>query len=148
MSGHTILLLEDDDRRIARFMHDLSHMAVFHTDCVAGAIELLKQKKFDLAFLDHDLEFGKRVNIDSADPNTGYHVAKYIFEHFPEMPVVVHSLNWFGGNKIVKDFPNAVYVPYTAQFVPEDLVRLFLEFRLDLGLRDLAGFTEPPRKGS
>ena len=56
-----ILLVEDDDTRVERFRFELDGQEIDHVDSVDKAIELLKEKTYDLVFLDHDLEFGDRA---------------------------------------------------------------------------------------
>ena len=105
---------------------------------VDEAAALLQQNRYDLIFLDHDLDFGRRIYIDPEEPNTGYQLALKIAEdpNHRETPVVVHSLNWFGSNRIVKTLERAVYVPFGLYSITE-IARLFLERGLDPRMRNL-----------
>lgn len=130
-----ILLVEDDPDRVAVFREELDGREMEVAATAQEALRLLTGPRYDLVFLDHDLEGGARVYIDPEEPGTGYQVAKHLAER-PEyrgVPVVVHSYNWFGGNKIVKLLPNAVYVPFGMYSVAE-VARLFLDAGLEPGM--------------
>jgi CheY-like chemotaxis protein len=124
-----ILVLEDDQVRIDRFRTELCGYSVDYADSVEGASRLLSGPKYDLLFLDHDLEFGRRVFIDSDEPNTGYQFAKSLATEpsYGDTPVVVHSLNWFGAEKMVEILPCAVHVPFGRYPIGELAKRLLAE---------------------
>ena len=65
-----ILVVEDDYRRIKWFKDNLEkscYLDVF--EHANQGIKAVKEKKYDLIFLDHDL--GGRVFVPSEDANTG-----------------------------------------------------------------------------
>ena len=134
-----VLVLEDDSARIARFREQLRGYAIDVANSVEEALRLLSGPHYDLIFLDHDLDFGRRVYIDPYEDNTGYQVVKFFAEtpQYAETPIVVHSLNWFGANKMVKALPCAVYVPFGI-FPIEEIARLFLEQGLDPRMKGLS----------
>lgn len=138
MEPKRILLVEDDAERVdlARLM--LDEYALDHAVSVDEAAALLEANRYDLILLDHDLEFGRRIYIDPDEPNTGYQLALRIAAdpNHRATPVVVHSLNWFGANRIVKELPNAVYVPFGLYSLPQ-LARLFLDRGLDPRMTNL-----------
>lgn len=137
----SILIVEDDALRILQFRRELAPYELEIANSADAAMKILAQRRFDLIFLDHDLESGGRVYIDPYESNTGYQVAMFLAAH-PEhasTPVVVHSYNWFGANKIVKQLETAVYVPFGIYPLAE-LARLFLEENLDPRLRNLGRF--------
>jgi CheY-like chemotaxis protein len=133
-----ILVVEDDSARIARFRDELDGYALDVANSVAEALRLLSGPHYDLVFLDHDLEFGRRLYIDPYEENTGYQVVKYLVQEpaYADTPIVVHSYNWFGANKMVKALPCAVYVPFGIYPVGE-IARLFLERGLNPRMKDL-----------
>jgi CheY-like chemotaxis protein len=142
-----ILVVEDDSARIARFREDLVGYTLDVANSVADALRFLSGPPYDLVFLDHDLEFGRRVYIDPYEENTGYQVVKYLVNEprYAETPIVVHSYNWFGANKMVKALPCAVYVPFGIYPIGE-IARLFLEGGLNPRMKNLgrilgSGFT-------
>lgn len=145
MSEPRILVVEDDEERIAIFRDDLGGFALDLADSVEGAAKHLEGPRYDLVFLDHDLEHGARVYIDPEEPGTGYQIAKLLAARpeYREVPVVVHSFNWFGANRIVKELPNAVYVPFGI-YPLKKIAWHFLEDGLDAGLRNLAKILRPP----
>lgn len=80
-----ILIVEDDDTRQDFFRIVLSEHDLVFTTTSAEAIEFLKQKSFDLIFLDMDLDDGLGRGLDVAlwlkrAPN-------------PYSDVIVHSMN-------------------------------------------------------
>ena len=133
-----ILVLEDDSARIARFREELAGYALDVAKSVVDALRLLAGPHYDLVFLDHDLDFGRRVYIDPYEENTGYQVVKYLAQEpeYADTPIVVHSHNWFGANKMVKALPCAVYVPFGIYPIGE-IARLFLEQGLNPRMKDL-----------
>ena len=133
-----ILVLEDDSARIARFREELAGYVLDVANSVEDALRLLSGRHYDLVFLDHDLDFGRRVYIDPYEENTGYQVVKYLAREpeYADTPIVVHSHNWFAANKMVKALPCAVYVPFGFYPIGE-IARLFLEKGLNPRMKDL-----------
>jgi CheY-like chemotaxis protein len=131
-----ILVVEDDKRRVEVFQKELTRWDWVHVDSVQGAQDFLQRETFHLIFLDHDLEFGERVYIDPEEEGTGFQLAQWISgdPRLHRIPVIVHSYNWFGANRIVQLLENAVYVPFGI-FPPERLAELYLEEGMDPSLR-------------
>ncbi len=144
-SNKRILVVEDDATRVERFRAELEGYALDFVSSVEEAIGLLGGPRYDLLFLDHDLEFGARVYLDPYEPNTGYQLARHLADRveYRRVPVVVHSFNWFGANKILKVLPNALYIPFGIYPIRE-IARLFLERGLDPELNNLSSILTPP----
>ena len=95
-----IFILEDDKERIKEFasMFEEQILVIANDSDVANSI--LYYNKFDLIFLDHDLE-GKQMC--ESEGNTGFKVASHIgkSENF-RTNIVIHSYNMKGANNILK----------------------------------------------
>jgi len=107
-----ILILEDSTDRVEQFKRNIGqrHMLSI-TSSSRQAIDLLKNNKWDLLCLDHDL--GGRVFVPSGE-DTGYEVATFL-EINPEfMPtnIIVHSLNPVGAKNILSVLKGARQVPF------------------------------------
>jgi CheY-like chemotaxis protein len=91
-----ILVLEDNEERIKWFKRKLEPFCDLTMFSNAElAIEKIKEEKFDVIFLDHDL--GGKVYVDSNEPNTGYQVAKIIPNTInKDSYIIIHSLNPVG----------------------------------------------------
>ena len=95
------MVLEDNPKRINVF----NEMFHFHELWVVGepkeAIELLKQKKWDILFLDHDL-YGQ-IHVPSG-PGTGWEVAKFLSKQenlkYNPKEVIIHSHNEKGAKNM------------------------------------------------
>jgi len=106
-----ILVVEDNDARIARFSQELvGHQIDFATDATSG-IDLVKRKQYDIIFLDHDL--GGQQMVDSDYWNTGYQVAKAIVgTNNEDAYIVIHSANPGGAERMKGILPKAIKVPF------------------------------------
>lgn len=72
---------------------------------------MVREKEYDLIFLDHDL--GNREYVDSDDSNTGFQVAKAIKGTPNESTfIVIHSANPVGAENIRQELPQAVIVSF------------------------------------
>ena len=69
-------------------------------DDTISALALMKDKPWDLIFLDHDL--GGQVFVSSSHHNTGYTVAKYIEEHRDDLEIKQIKNIW---DEFVSDYP-------------------------------------------
>lgn len=110
----TALVLEDDINRISQFRKVLFNYKTTYTDSASNCIYLLEHNKYDLIFLDHDLDNRVFVNID--EKNTGSEVARWInlnYNNFlnKDSIIIVHSLNDVGSTNMIKLIPNSKYVP-------------------------------------
>lgn len=95
-----IFVLEDSAERLISFRKWLSAHDVAYAEDAWTAHPILKDQKFDVIFLDHDL--GNRSDVRSDDPNTGYAVAKEIANGVNKnTQVVVHSMNPNGALNIL-----------------------------------------------
>ena len=105
-----ILILEDDPKRVKKFNQLLHKHNVVVTDKVDECIKLLKTRRWNALFLDHDLD-GK-VYVPSG-PGTGYEVACWLEKHTDRMPtrIIVHSYNGAGADKMLQALPRATYEP-------------------------------------
>ena len=89
-----ILILEDNAERILEFYYMFNEHSLVVVNMADEAIRAL-ELKFDIIFLDHDLD--GRTFVDSNEKNTGYQVAKVIPNTINNTtPIVVHSWNGEG----------------------------------------------------
>ena len=110
-----IFILEDDEERMKKFRRNLIGHIIFHSDNVENAKEILLKESIDIIFLDHDLD--NRVYVDSNEPNTGYQLAKWIFENnIKYSRLIVHSLNDAGRRNIKSILKNAELIPFFMLF--------------------------------
>jgi len=108
-----ILVLEDNFERIQQFQRKLIGHVVEFTTTAELAIEMLKSQTWDVLFLDHDL--GGPAYVDSfGDVETGYTVAKWIFNNMDRKPkhVFIHSLNGPGALNIQNRIPGSLITPF------------------------------------
>ena len=105
-----ILILEDSEVRVNKFKKKFSEHELFITDNANQAIEYLKEYKFGLICLDHDLG-DKQMEWD--EDNNGMMVVKYLNEYGTNgAKVVVHSLNTPRAQIMVSIIPDAVFIPF------------------------------------
>jgi len=106
-----ILILEDDPKRIGWFKEFTEgHRADFVEDAVL-AIMAVHRIKYDVIFLDHDLD--ERVYVPSEEPNTGYQVAKAIPSSINnDTIVVIHSHNDAGVKKMASVLKSFHFLPF------------------------------------
>ena len=96
-----VFILEDDQNRVEWFLENLETEDIDLTEKAQEGIDWLRERKYDVIFLDHDL--GGRVYVSSDEFNTGYTVAKMIHEtDNVDTPVIIHSWN-SNGAKNMKD---------------------------------------------
>lgn len=113
-----ILFLDDNKYRHKTVKPHLLHDEAY---TVEQAVELLKTKKYDIIFLDHDLGGEEMVSSDRED--TGMTVAKFMVEEeiLTEL-VVVHSCNPAGAANMTallrQDGYEVMQIPFTA-LVPQ-----------------------------
>ena len=108
-----ILILEDNNERIKQFRKNIapSHL-LFVTDDAEMAIEFLKEMKFDVLFLDHDL--GTIENESTDNKNTGSEVARFLAANTDKIPdnIFLHSLSVPGRNYMNSLLPMAKQLPF------------------------------------
>ena len=96
-----IFILEDDYRRVAWFCEEFGEDVILHSSKVAKAAKTLREEKFDIIFLDHDLTRESQMVVDD-EIESGRDLAKIMSEESlsTDATVVVHSLNEVGANLI------------------------------------------------
>ena len=109
-----ILILEDNISRQKSFKRLLIGNNVAIVDSTKSCIELLKNKTWDIIFLDHDLNGQAFVK---SGPNTGFEVAEFMAENpqFKPKHIFCHSLNTDGVKNILKKLElsfEEFYKPY------------------------------------
>ena len=113
-----IFILEDNDERVAAFDRLLPQLyqgcQITHSKFADESKKILKDKDFDLIFLDHDL--GGRVYVNSSEPDTGYQVAKFIAENgIKYQQLIIHSMNPAGAQNMLNvlgEWSNSVHIPF------------------------------------
>lgn len=112
----TIFVLEDNQARIDFFTNIFGNIAYFVTKQVDVAIRELKRTKFDLIFLDHDLD---DINEQEDErlrerEKTGLDVANILRDTINcETPCIIHSVNPVGAGNMVKAHPfNTCHIPF------------------------------------
>ncbi|MCX6159226.1 MAG: response regulator [Ignavibacteriae bacterium] len=107
----SILIVEDDPDRMSWFIENLKdNYIVTHTDNAKTAKYLLKHKKYDMMFLDHDLGGEQMASI--ADENTGSRVADEIYALDIKVPVILHSHNPIGVKYMLNKLDHAKALPF------------------------------------
>lgn len=114
-----IFILEDDQMRIDWFKKVFASVPnVFITKVAKIALHELTHTRYDLIFLDHDLDcdemyFDTLDNWDALN-NNGYTVARDLRGTMnAQTPVIVHSMNPTGAAEMTKAHPfNTVAVPF------------------------------------
>lgn len=99
-----ILVVEDDPERIKWFKQAFIGTIVDCTKDVSQAIEWLKNKKYDILFLDNDLS-EKDYSATGITETMGYNVSLFLEEHTDnntDMMIIVHSFNDTMSRKIVQ----------------------------------------------
>ena len=105
-----ILLLDDNQHRIAFFQNGLKQHKLTVCRHARTAKKALKNQVFDLIFLDHDLE--QRV-ANPDDENTGSEVARFIADHAIACGcIVLHSENRLGRESMEALIGNCHVIPY------------------------------------
>ena len=107
-----VLVLEDSHIRVREFKQRLLEKGWVGTfvESAMDAIKMLKEKKFDLIFLDHDL--GDETYVDTYERNTGSEVARWLNEHPVKAVVVIHSLNLPAAEYMQSLIKGSYLIPY------------------------------------
>ena len=111
-----VFILEDDKSRNEFFIKTFNKSSIFITKDVKVANKTLKEKKFDMILLDHDLEdFNdlKDERIESKE-RTGFHVAEELRDTInADTFCIIHSMNPLGASRMVRAHPfNTCYIPF------------------------------------
>ncbi len=102
----SILVVEDDGKRINTFIEFLGHHNLIITDNKYDAIEYLQNHMFDIIYLDDGL----------GDNNgTGRDVVKFIIDLNYQPEVIFHSWNIFELEKIQDLLPRVISKPYNSE---------------------------------
>lgn len=108
-----IFVLEDSEDRIKWFLKEFNDCNVTIATNANDGISIIKEKRFDIIALDHDLEFFKNdpqgLGFCPSDYfNTGYTVAKIIPDSINKKAlIIIHSLNPVGASNIHTLLPQA-----------------------------------------
>jgi CheY-like chemotaxis protein len=104
-----ILILEDETYRQDIFAKRLDGTDFTIVFTAEDCISLLEQQKWDILFLDHDLDIEQPI----INPGTGYEVACWLESHPDYKPdsIVIHSLNPIGASKMLAALPGAILAP-------------------------------------
>ena len=90
-----IFVLEDDVNRISWFKKTFNDAKIDVVNKVSEASRNLRKNKYDLIFLDHDLETDNRTGEDIAWEMNRDKLAQ-------DTPVIIHTINKDGSEKIKK----------------------------------------------
>ena len=104
-----ILLLGDNQHRISFFQNGLKQNKLTVCRHARAAIKALKQKQFDVIFLDHDLD----EDTDPDNENSGSEVARFIADHGVECGnIILHSENRVGRESMESILDKCQVLPY------------------------------------
>jgi CheY-like chemotaxis protein len=105
-----ILILEDSPERQRKMRQRLIGHVVEIAETAQAAIDRLRDERWDVLCLDHDL--GGQQMVESG-PGTGYEVAKWLEGNKDRIPerIVLHSYNEPGRANMLACLPGAVEMP-------------------------------------
>lgn len=105
-----ILLLDDNQHRITFFQNGLKQHKLTVCRHARAAIRALKHKRFDVIFLDHDLD----NDTDPNNENSGSEVARFIANHEVECgSIILHSENRAGRESMAGILDKCQVLPYS-----------------------------------
>ncbi len=109
-----IFILDDDINRhdflIKMLGNKYNNTNIVSAQTADEAYKFLKNEKWDMIFLDHDL--GGEAYVDSNLPNTGYQVAKFIKNNNIKYDIcIIHSMNPVGARNIQSILPDSNLIP-------------------------------------
>jgi CheY-like chemotaxis protein len=106
-----VLVLEDSEERCKHFRRALIGHSLDITEFSKEAIQMLKDKDYDILFLDHDL--GGQQMVKSGE-DTGYEVAAWLSLNPTRKPpeIYLHSLNSCGRDNMRCVLPDAIDAPF------------------------------------
>lgn len=113
---YKILILEDDYFRIKHFKKRLigKFEVLDIVDKASDCIKKLSKNKYDLIFLDHDLDNDQFV--PTKHSNTGSEVARWFLENPKNenwnSTIILHSLNPTGRKFMKSSIPNSFEIPF------------------------------------
>ena len=100
-----ILILEDDEMRVAWFRHKFTDYHKDITQDVLQAIQLLQENEYTLILLDHDLIDDHYYSYDETDERTGHTVAAWLAANADcqrQATIIIHSLNFIGAERMLQ----------------------------------------------
>ena len=114
-----VFLLEDDERRCEWFAKRFKGDELDISCEVSEAKELLKTRRYDSIFLDHDLMPEHYGATENDDERTGFAIASFLAAH-PDLQraatIMVHSFNADGAMRMVEELRGAgrqaEYIPF------------------------------------
>lgn len=111
MSQLKILFLDDDLTRHNTIKPLLTKYLVDYVFTSTEAINKLKETKYNVIMLDHDL--GGKIFVESG-PGTGYEVACWIEQNLPtvDLTIYLHSFNPAGVKRMKMALPDAKIIPF------------------------------------
>jgi CheY-like chemotaxis protein len=119
-----ILIVEDNSERIDWFHNALTGHEIDVTAAVSVAVAWLAAGQYDAIFLDHDLAEHHYAYQDGRpspyDDETGYAVALWLGANPAASPgarIVVHSMNWPAGRRMVEALEDGDRKPDLIPFV-------------------------------
>ena len=122
-----LFILDDSLERLKRFRKEChpSWDVVTAMTYLEG-VERAKEK-FDIMFLDHDLNQEDEGSKDVERENCGTNFAKWLVKNYDhDCPIILHSLNPVGGNNMMKilesKFSRVFYRPFAWQDVREIII--------------------------
>lgn len=111
-----IFVLEDRDERMPKLRRWLDKKidgkyTLTHCKEVVTAMDALLRDRFDVLFLDHDLD--QKAFVPSQHDNTGYQLAKFIEQkNIPYSQCFIHSMNPQGAHNMSRRLPRAKLIPF------------------------------------
>lgn len=104
-----ILVVDNDDRRIYAFEKIFEKDDVDYTDSADNAIDLYIENDYDLICLDYQLNDREHGHWDP--DNTGLTVAKFLSNSKCKTPVIIHTVDHWGAQRMAAALPGASYRP-------------------------------------
>lgn len=104
MTSERILIVEDDPMRCAWFEQKFAGRHMDVTCDTREAIAWLGAHDYGVILLDHDLAEEHYFSDEPDDDRTGYAVAAWLAahpEHHRDAMIVIHSLNYFGAQRML-----------------------------------------------
>ncbi len=105
-----IFILEDNQERIKVFRKYYPKADIYTN--VIDAKNHIKDKKYDIIFLDHDL--GNDIYVPSEREDTGYQFAKYLEKEIDIsfINIIIHSCNPVGARNIRNILGKGTCIPF------------------------------------
>lgn len=123
-----LFILDDSLERLKAFRREChpSWTVVTAMTYLEG-IERVNGEKFDIMFLDHDLNEKEEGSKDIERENCGSNFAKWLVRNYKnDCPIVIHTLNPTGGSNMKKilegKFSRVFHMPFAWQKVREIVI--------------------------